>query len=104
MSVFSKCVVFDCTLIYTFSFGLLFSSRLFETASSSSLDSRAEGALKRKKKAGRERGIVFVAVKDAFMTLKMASAQFVETSIIVDNNSSFQNYTNPDDHTQQTQV
>ena len=36
------------------------------------------------------------------MTLKMASAQVVGTSVIVNNNSSFQNYTNPDDHTQQT--
>ena len=36
------------------------------------------------------------------MTLKMTSAQVVETSFIVNNNSSFQNYTNPDDHTQQT--
>ena len=36
------------------------------------------------------------------MTLKMTSAQIVETSVIVNNNSSFQNYTNPDDHTQQT--
>ena len=36
------------------------------------------------------------------MTLKMTSAQVVETSVIVKNNSSFQNYTNPDDHTQQT--
>ena len=35
-------------------------------------------------------------------TLKMTSAQVVETSVIVNNNSSFQNYTNPDDHTQQT--
>ena len=35
-------------------------------------------------------------------TLKMTSAQVVETSVIVTNNSSFQNYTNPDDHTQQT--
>ena len=35
------------------------------------------------------------------MTLKMTSAQVVETSVIVNNNSSFQNYTNPDDHTQQ---
>ena len=32
----------------------------------------------------------------------MTSAQVVETSVIVKNNSSFQNYTNPDDHTQQT--
>ena len=32
----------------------------------------------------------------------MTSAQVVETSVNVDNNSSFQNYTNPDDHTQQT--
>ena len=32
----------------------------------------------------------------------MTSAQVVETSVIVNNNSSFQNYTNPDDHTQQT--
>ena len=36
------------------------------------------------------------------MTLKMTSAQVVKTSVIVNNNSSFQNYTNPDDHTQQT--
>ena len=36
------------------------------------------------------------------MTLKMTSAQVVETSVIVNNNSSFQNYTNPDDHTQQS--
>ena len=36
------------------------------------------------------------------MTLKMTSAQVVETSVVVTNNSSFQNYTNPDDHTQQT--
>ena len=36
------------------------------------------------------------------MTLKMTSAQVVETSVIVNNNSSFENYTNPDDHTQQT--
>ena len=32
----------------------------------------------------------------------MTSAQVVEKSVIVNNNSSFQNYTNPDDHTQQT--
>ena len=32
----------------------------------------------------------------------MTSAQVVETTVIVNNNSSFQNYTNPDDHTQQT--
>ena len=36
------------------------------------------------------------------MTLKMTSSQVVETSVVVNNNSSFQNYTNPDDHTQQT--
>ena len=36
------------------------------------------------------------------MTLKMTSAQVVETSVNVNNNSFFQNYTNPDDHTQQT--
>ena len=36
------------------------------------------------------------------MTLKLTSAQVVETSVIVNNNSYFQNYTNPDDHTQQT--
>ena len=36
------------------------------------------------------------------MTLKMTSALVVETSVIFENNSSFQNYTNPDDHTQQT--
>ena len=35
------------------------------------------------------------------MTLKMTSAQVVETSVNVNNNnnSSFQNYTNPDDRT-----
>ena len=32
----------------------------------------------------------------------MTSAQVVETSVNVNNNSFFQNYTNPDDHTQQT--
>ena len=37
-----------------------------------------------------------------FMTLKMTSAQVVETSVIVNNSSSFQNYTYPDDHTQKT--
>ena len=36
------------------------------------------------------------------VTLKMTSAQVVEMSVIVTNNSSFQNYTNPDDHTQLT--
>ena len=34
------------------------------------------------------------------LTLKMTSAQVVETSLT--NNSSFQNYTHPDDHTTQT--
>ena len=34
------------------------------------------------------------------MTLKMTSTQVVETSVNV-NNKSFQNYTNPDNHTQQ---
>ena len=38
------------------------------------------------------------------MTLKMTSAQVVETSVNINNNSSLQNYTNPDDHTQQTNV
>ena len=32
------------------------------------------------------------------MTLKMTSAQVVETSVIVNNNSSFQNYTIPEDN------
>ena len=32
-----------------------------------------------------------------YLTLKMTSAQVVETSVT--NNSSFQNYTHPDDHT-----
>ena len=32
----------------------------------------------------------------------MTSAQVVETSVIVNNNSSFQNYAKPDDHTQPT--
>ena len=36
------------------------------------------------------------------MTLKMTSTQVVETSVIVNNSSSFQNYTNPDNRTQQT--
>ena len=36
------------------------------------------------------------------MNLKMTSAQVVETSVNVNNNSSFQNYSNPNDHTQQT--
>ena len=34
------------------------------------------------------------------MTLKMTSAQVVKTSVKVDNNSSFKNYTKPEDHTQ----
>ena len=36
------------------------------------------------------------------MTLKMTSAQVVETSVNVNNNSSFHNYPSPDDHTRQT--
>ena len=35
------------------------------------------------------------------MTLKMTTAQVVEMSVTV-TNSSFQNYTHPDDHTRQT--
>ena len=35
------------------------------------------------------------------ITLKMTTAQVVETSVTV-KNSSFQNYTHPDDHTRQT--
>ena len=35
------------------------------------------------------------------LTLKMTSAQVVETSVSA-NNSSFQNYNHPDDHTRQT--
>ena len=35
------------------------------------------------------------------MTLKMTTAQVVETSVTV-TNSSFKNYTHPDDHTRQT--
>ena len=35
------------------------------------------------------------------MTLKMTTAQVVETSVTV-TNSSFQNYSHPDDHTRQT--
>ena len=35
------------------------------------------------------------------MTLKMTTAQVVETSVTV-SNSSFQNYTHPDDHTTRT--
>ena len=37
---------------------------------------------------------------DLNLTLKMTSAQVVETSVT--NNSSFQNYTHPDDHTIRT--
>ena len=36
------------------------------------------------------------------MTLKKTSVQVVETSANVNNNSFFQNYANPDDHTRQT--
>ena len=36
------------------------------------------------------------------LTLKMTSAQVVETSVT--NNSSFQNYTHPDDHTIRTTI
>ena len=36
------------------------------------------------------------------MTLKETSAKVVEMSAIVNNNSSFQNYINLDDHIQQT--
>jgi len=44
----------------------------------------------------RVKWIVFVS----HLTLKMTSAQVVETSVT--NNSSFQNYTHPDDHTIRT--
>ena len=37
------------------------------------------------------------------MTLKMTTTQVVETSVTV-TNSSFQNYTHPDDHTRQTNI
>ena len=37
-----------------------------------------------------------------YLTLKMTSAQVVETSVT--NNSSFQNYTHPDDHTIRTAI
>ena len=37
------------------------------------------------------------------MTLKMTTAQVVETSVTV-TNSSFQNYTHPDDHTTRTTI
>ena len=37
------------------------------------------------------------------MTLKMTTAQVVETSVTV-TNSSFQNYTHPDDHTTRTSI
>ena len=36
------------------------------------------------------------------MWLKTTSAQVIETSVIVRNDSSFENYTNPDDHTRWT--
>ena len=36
------------------------------------------------------------------MTLKMTTAQVVETSVTVNNNSPFQDYVHPDDQTQPT--
>ena len=36
------------------------------------------------------------------LTLKMTTAQVVETSLIVNNNSPIQDYVHPDDHTQAT--
>ena len=36
------------------------------------------------------------------LTLKMTSAQVIETSVTNCNNSSFQNYSHPDDHTMRT--
>ena len=36
------------------------------------------------------------------LTLKMTTAQVVETSVIVNNNSPIQNYVHPDDQTQPT--
>ena len=36
------------------------------------------------------------------MTLKMTTAQVVETSVIVNNNSPIQDYVHPDDQTQPT--
>ena len=36
------------------------------------------------------------------LTLKMTTAQFVETSVTVNNNSPIQNYVHPDDHAQPT--
>ena len=36
------------------------------------------------------------------LTLKMTTAQVVETSLIVNNNSPIQDYVHPDDHTQTT--
>ena len=36
------------------------------------------------------------------MTLKMTTAQVVETSVTVNNNSPIQDYIHPDDHTQPT--
>ena len=36
------------------------------------------------------------------LTLKMTTAQVVETSVTVSNNGPIQNYVHPDDHTQPT--
>ena len=36
------------------------------------------------------------------LTLKMTTAQVVETSVIVDNNSPIQDYIHPEDHTEPT--
>ena len=36
------------------------------------------------------------------LTLKMTTAQVVETSVTVNNNSPIQDYVHPDDHTQRT--
>ena len=46
--------------------------------------------------------VIFVVVLLVTVLADKFDAQVVETSVDVDNNSSFQNYTNPDVHTQQT--
>ena len=51
-------------------------------------------------KSGCCRGKIFSYTTLTHLTLKMTSAQVVETSVT--NNSSFQNYTHPDDHTIRT--
>ena len=80
-------------LFFNCSLPVSFYSKWFEPRSISSLSSvivRVSVVLKR-------------TVEPLKRTVKMTTAQVVETSVTV-TNSSFQNYTHPDDHTRQTTV